>query len=206
MKTILQINASIQSTGGESTKLADLYAAGLLAAHPKAKLIVRDLAKEPVPHLDANRFGAFLTKPEERTEEQKAIIGYSDALIEELKQADAIVLGLPMYNFGVPSQLKAWFDHVARAGETFRYTATGPVGLLTGKKAYVLATRGGRYNGTASDHETPFVRQFLGFLGMTDVEFVYAEGLAIGDAVKQESLSVAQTVIRSRSARERVAA
>src|SRR5436190_19481488 len=184
MKTILQINASIQSIGGESTKLAGLYAAGLLAAHPKAKLIVRDLAQEPVPHLDANRFGAFLTKPEERTEEQKAIVGYSDALIEELKQADAIVLGLPMYNFGVPSQLKAWFDHVARAGITFRYTATGPVGLLTGKKAYVLATRGGRYNGSGSDHETPFVRQFLSFLGITDVEFVYAEGLAMGDAVK----------------------
>src|SRR5262249_21329468 len=150
--------------------------------------IVRDLAKQPVPHLDAARFAAFLSKEESRTEEQKNTLRYSDSLIEELRRADAIVLGLPMYNFGVPSQLKAWFDHVARAGVTFRYTATGPVGLLTGKKAYVLATRGGHYAATGTDHETPYLRQFLGFLGITDVQFIYAEGLAISDASRNESL------------------
>src|SRR5262245_52476143 len=164
MKTILQINASISSANGESTKLADLYVKGLLAAQPDAQVIVRDLAKEPVPHLDAERFGAFLTPGEKRTSGQNQIVQYSDALIEELRRADTIVLGVPMYNFGVPSQLKAWFDHVARAGITFRYTASGPVGLLTGKKAVVISTRGGRYNGSGNDHETPFVRQFLGFL------------------------------------------
>ena len=206
MKTILQINASIQSANGESSKLADLYVNGLRAAYPQARLVVRDLAKEPVPHLDAERFGAFITPVEKRTSRQNEIIRYSDALIEELKRADVIVLGLPMYNFGVPSQLKAWFDHVARAGVTFRYTAAGPEGLLKGKTAYVIATRGGRYNGSPVDHETPFVRQFLGFLGITDVNFVFAEGLAISEGSKVESLAAAKTAIQSRTALARAAA
>jgi FMN-dependent NADH-azoreductase len=111
-----------------------------------------------------------------------------------------------MYNFGVPSQLKAWFDHVARSGLTFKYTAAGPEGLLKGKKAYVISTRGGRYNGTPADHETPFVRQFLGFLGITEVEFVYAEGLALGETPRSESLEAARTIIRSRTEREPLAA
>lgn len=206
MKTILQINASIQSAAGESSKLADLYVKGLLTAHPEAELIVRDLAKEVVPHLDAERFGAFLAPADKRTPRQNEIAQYSDTLIEELRRADVIVLGVPMYNFGVPSQLKAWFDHVARAGVTFKYTATGPVGLLTGKQAIVIATRGGRYAGTPNDHEIPFVRQFLAFLGITDVSCVVAEGLALGDAPRLEALEAAQNSIRSRTIQERIAA
>ena len=144
------------------------------------RLIVRDLAaSEPVPHLDGERFGAFLAKPEERSEAQRAVVAYSDTLISELQQADVIVLGLPMYNFGVPSQLKAYFDHIARAGVTFKYTDKGPVGLLTGKRAYVFAARGGVYAGTPLDTQTAYVRDFLRFIGIADVNFVYAEGLAI---------------------------
>jgi FMN-dependent NADH-azoreductase len=152
---------------------------------------VRDLAREPVPHLDAARFGAFLAKPGERSAEQQAVVDYSDALIAELRLADVIVLGLPMYNFGVPSQLKAYFDHIARAGVTFRYTEQGSVGLLTGKKAYVFATRGGVYAGTPLDTQTGFVREFLRLVGITDVEFVYAEGLAINAQSKQAGLAQA---------------
>ena len=148
MINILQINSSLYSSGGQSSRLADEFVARLLDPNPGAKLTVRDLARDPVPHLDAERFAAFTAKPEERSAAQNAVVGYSDALIDELKRADVIVLGLPMYNFGVPSQLKAWFDHIARAGETFRYTEKGPVGLLTGKKAYVFAARGGLYAGT----------------------------------------------------------
>jgi FMN-dependent NADH-azoreductase len=196
MKTILQINASINGGASQSTRLADEFVARLRAQHPGAELIVRDLAREPVPHLDAERFGAFLAPVEKQTAKQKDILQYSNALIEELKRADVIVLGLPMYNFGIPSQLKAWFDHVARAGITFRYTAKGPEGLLTGKKAYVIATRGGRYAGTGADHETPFVRQFMGFLGIADVEFVYAEGLAMGEAPLREGLAAARRIIQ----------
>ena len=192
MKNILQINSSIYNGKGESSKLAGEFVTRLRSAHPGATLTVREVAKNALPHLDEERFGAFLAKPEARTAEQREIVRQSDELIAELKTADAIVLALPMYNFGVPSQLKAWFDHVARAGVTFKYTAQGAVGLLTGKKAWVFATRGGKYAGTPADFETPHVRQFLGFLGITDVEFVYAEGLAMGEAPRNEGLSRAR--------------
>ena len=195
MKTLLQIRSSIFSDGGQSSRLAERFVAAWRASNPGGKVIVRDLAKEPVPHLDAARFGAFLAKPEERTPAQQAVVDYSDALIGELKRADVVVLGLPMYNFGVPSTLKAYFDHVARVGETFKYTEKGPVGLLTGKKVYVFAARGGMYAGTPNDTQTPFIRTFLSFLGMSDIEFVYAEGLAISDASKQQSLARAEAVI-----------
>jgi len=186
MKTILQLNTSILSGNGESSRLANEFVAQLDAD----EVIVRDLAAEPVPHLDAERFGAFIAPT--KNEQQKQIVAYSDKLIDEIRRADTIVLGLPMYNFGVPSMLKAWFDHIARAGVTFRYTEKGPVGLLTGKKAYVFATRGGYYAGTPADTQTQYVRDFLAFLGITDVEFVYAEGLAIGEANKTASLAKAR--------------
>ena len=193
--TLLQINASIFSNHGQSTRLADEFVAAWRASNPGAKVIVRNLAEETVPHLDADRFGAFLAKPGERSVEQQAVVEYSDALIDELKRADVLVLGLPMYNFGVPSTLKAYFDHIARAGVTFRYTAKGAIGLLSGKQAYVFATRGGKYAGTPFDLETGFVRQFLAFIGIADVEFIYAEGLALGDASVQASLSRAHGAI-----------
>jgi FMN-dependent NADH-azoreductase len=192
MKTILQLNASILSNEGQSTRLANDFVAKFRSDE---KLIVRDLARDPVPHLDAERFAAFTTRKENRNEKQEQIVAYSDSLINELKTSDVIVLGLPMYNFGVPSTLKAYFDHVARAGVTFRYTEKGPAGLLTGKKAYVFAARGGLYEGTPRDTETAYVRDFLAFLGITDVEFVYAEGLAISETSRNAALSKAQAQI-----------
>ncbi|HZQ74974.1 MAG TPA: FMN-dependent NADH-azoreductase [Burkholderiales bacterium] len=195
MKTLLQIRSSIFSDGGQSSRLAERYVAAWRDANPGGNVIVRDLARDPVPHLDAARFGAFLAKPGDRTPEQQAVVDFSDALIAELKQADVVVLGLPMYNFGLPSQLKAYFDHVARAGVTFRYTEKGPVGLLTGKEVYVFAARGGLYAGTPNDSQTPYIQGFLGFLGMTDVQFVYAEGLAISEASKQQGLAKAHAQI-----------
>src|ERR1700685_1573804 len=192
MTTLLQVNASINNSNGQSSQLADQFVTAFRERYPAAKIVVRDVAAaEPVPHLNAERFGAFITKPEERSAAQHAVVAYSDILIDELKQADIIVLGLPMYNFGVPSQLKAYFDHIARAGVTFNYTAQGPVGQLTGKKVYVFATRGGLYAGTALDTQTSYVRDFLRFLGMSDVEFVYAEGLAISAQHKEAGLAKA---------------
>src|SRR5436853_5094922 len=143
MKTLLQIRSSIFSDNGQSSQLANRFIEKWRASNPHGQVIVRDLALEPVPHLDAARFGAFLAKPGERNAAQQAVIEHSDALIDELSRADVIVLGLPMYNFGLPSTLKAYFDHVARAGVTFRYTAKGAVGLLTDKQVYVLTARGG---------------------------------------------------------------
>jgi FMN-dependent NADH-azoreductase len=197
MQTLLQVKASLFQDAGQSSRLAERFVAGWRASHPGATVVTRDVGGDAVPHLTAERFQAFLAKPEARTPEQQAIAGYSDALIEELRQADVIVLGLPMYNFGVPSSLKAYFDHVARAGVTFQYTETGPKGLLTGKKAIVFAARGGRYAGTALDTQSGFVRDFLRFIGIDDVEFVYAEGLAMGDAPKAEALATAGTTIEA---------
>ena len=204
--TLLQINTSLFSHAGQSSRLAERFVAGLRATNPDLDVVVRDLAREPVPHLTAERFQAFLAKPEARSADQEAVVAASDALIRELQAADVIVIGLPMYNFGVPSQLKAYFDHVARAGVTFRYTESGPVGLLTGKKVYVFAARGGLYAGTPRDSETAYVRQFLAFVGLTDVEFVYAEGLALSDASKQAALAKAANAIARLTGAERLAA
>jgi FMN-dependent NADH-azoreductase len=188
--TILQVNSSLFGENGQSSKLAADFATAL-AASTGARLVVRDLARNPVPHLTAERFTAFTTPAAERSLEQQRHVAESDALIEELRAADTVVLGLPMYNFGVSSALKAYFDHLARAGVTFRYTPEGPVGLLGGKRVYVFATRGGRHAGTDTDMQTAFVRQFLRFLGLRDVEFIYAEGLALGPEQREQALAAA---------------
>lgn len=195
MKHLLQINTSLFGEGGQSTTLANEFVNNWKVDHPDGVVTVRNAAGDAIPHLTGERFAAFLAQPEARTPEQQAVAGFSDALIDEIRRADTIVIGLPLYNFGVPSSLKAYFDHVARAGITFRYTEKGPEGLLTGKKVYVFATRGGQYAGTLKDSQTNFVRDFLAFIGMTDVEFVYAEGLAMGDASKTASLAKAREVI-----------
>lgn len=201
MKTLLQIQTSIFSDGGESSRLARRFVAEWQKSNPSREVVVRDIGRETVPHLTAERFQSFLAKPGDRTPEQRAVAEYSDALIDELRRADVVVLGLPMYNFGVPSSLKAYFDHVARSGVTFRYTEKGPRGLLTGKKAYVFAARGGLYAGTPLDTQTAYVRDFLRFIGIDDVEFVYAEGLAMGEASKSQALANAEKSIQSIAAR-----
>ena len=200
MRNILQINTSLYSEDGQSSKLARTFVQAWKLRHPEDHIIVRDLAKYPIPHLTAARFGAFNTLAEKRTPEQQAIVVESDALIAELKQADVLVLGLPMYNFGIPSTLKAWFDHIARVGVTFRYTANGPEGLLHGKKAYVLAARGGFYQGTARDSQSGHVKSFLGLLGINDVEFVYAEGLSISADQQRDALNDAHANIQQLAA------
>jgi FMN-dependent NADH-azoreductase len=206
MPTLLQIKSSLFSDDGQTSRLADRFVAAWREANPDGRVIVRDLARDPVPHLDAARFGAFGAKAEERTPEQTAVVAFSDALVAELRRADVVVLGVPMYNFGVPSTLKAYFDHIARAGVTFRYTEDGPVGLLTGKKAFVFSARGGRYAGTPRDTQTAFLRNFLGFLGMGDVEFVYAEGLATGAAAREEAIDAANSAIERLATVEALAA
>lgn len=195
MKTLLQINASLFSQGGQSSQLADDFVKSWRMNHPDARIVKRDLAQEPVPHLNAERLQAFITEADKRTPAQQEIAAYSDALIAELKEADVLVLGLPMYNFGVPSALQAYFDHIARAGVSFRYTANGPVGLLGTKQVYIFATRGGKYAGTLTDGETAQVRAFLGLLGLTEVEFIYAEGLNIDADTRAAGLLQARQVI-----------
>jgi FMN-dependent NADH-azoreductase len=183
---ILQINASARRQGSNSTRIAESIAARLRAANPDAKLTLRDLAATPHPVLDETALGALFTPAEKRTPEQAARVALDDALVAEVHAADVLVLGVPMYNFGVPAQLKNWIDAIARVGVTFRYTEQGPEGLLKGKKVYVALARGGRYRGTEADSQVPYLKTVLGFLGMTEVQFIYAEGLNMGpEAVKQ---------------------
>ena len=195
MTTILQLNSAARSQGANSTLLAGELAAQLQQSNPGAKLIVHDLLADALPHLDDAVLGAFFTPAEQRTPGQAAIVARSDALITELQAADIIVIGAPMYNFGISSQLKTYFDWIARAGVTFRYTATGPEGLVKGKKAYVVAPRGGKYAGTPADSHTPHLKTFLGFIGITDVEFIYAEGLNMGPDAASAALTVAREAI-----------
>jgi FMN-dependent NADH-azoreductase len=191
MKTLLQINTSLFGENGNSSKLAQRFVDRWLRKNPGGRVLVRDLNGDPLPHLDAARLAALFSKPGERTPEQQAVVEASDALIAELKSADVVVLGLPLYNFDIPSPLKTYFDHIARAGVSFRYTAEGSVGLIGDRKVYVLAARGGYYQGTEADTQSPFVMRFLGLLGIRDIEFVYAEGLNVSVDAKERALKQA---------------
>lgn len=177
---ILQINASARREGANSTKLANTVTERLKAAHPAATVTLRDLAATPVTVLDEAALGALFTPAEQRSATQAAVVAEYDALISEIQAHDAIVLGVPMYNFGVPVQLKAWIDAIARACVTFRYTESGPEGLIKGKTVYVALARGGLYRDQPHDSQVPYLKTVLGFLGLTDVRFIYAEGLAMG--------------------------
>lgn len=189
---ILQINASARTQGANSTRLADSVTARLRSGNRTAGLRLRDLARNPHPVLDEIALGAIFTPVEQRTPEQAARAGLDDTLIAEVQAADVLVLGVPMYNFGVPAQLKNWIDAIARVGVTFRYTENGPEGLLKDKTVYVALARGGRYRGTPADTQVPYLQTVLGFLGMTDVRFVYAEGLNMGPEAAQQGFAEAE--------------
>ena len=189
---ILQINASARRDGANSTRVADQITARLQAANPGATLTLRDLAVTPHPLLDEAALGALFTPADARSPEQAARVALDDALIAEIQAHDTVVLGVPMYNFGVPVQLKSWIDAIARAGVTFRYTATGPEGLLKGKTVYVALARGGLYRDTPNDSQVPYLKSVLGFLGLTDVRFIYAEGLAMGPEAAAKGFAQAE--------------
>ena len=192
---ILQINSSARTEGSHSTKLATALVERLSATQSQAEVTVRDLGRTPHPMLDGAALQALFTPAEQRTSEQVARVALDDALIEEIQSADVVVLGAPMYNFGVTAQLKNWIDAISRAQVTFRYTEQGYEGLLKGKKVYVVLTRGGLYRNTPSDTQTPYLKTLFGFLGMTDVQFLYAEGLAKGPEAEQTALASAQQQI-----------
>jgi FMN-dependent NADH-azoreductase len=176
---ILQINSSVRGTQSESTRVANAIVARLAAANPGAAVTVRDLGANPHPVLDEAALGALFTPADQRTADQAARVALDDALIAQAQAADVIVLGAPMYNFGMPIQLKAWFDAVARAGVTFRYTENGPEGLLKNKKVFVATARGGVYPLDA-DPQVPHIRMLLNFLGLTDHQFIYSAAQAMG--------------------------
>ncbi len=195
MSKLFQINSSVFGDQGVSSQLANAFVQEWQSKNPGTEVVRRDVVAEPVPHLDGDRLTALMTAADERSAEQQQVVEASDTLIRELQDADTIVIGAPMYNFGIPSQLKSWLDLVARSGVTFRYTEDGPEGLLKGKKVYVFTSRGGLHKGEATDGITPYLQTMLGFLGLTDVEFVYAEGLAMGDEPREQGIARANARI-----------
>lgn len=191
---ILHIISSPRKAASASIQLGNGIIEKLQAAHPGSTVKVHDLATNPFPHLEEAKLQSFFTPAEGRTSEQQEAAKHSDDAIQEIKDADIIVIGAPLYNFGIPSTLKAWIDHIARAGITFRYTANGPEGLITGKKVYVAMSSGAIYSEGAYagyDFVAPYLKALLGFLGMTDVTVVRAEGLSlpgVQDTAMQKAL------------------
>jgi len=194
MNNVLVIKSSINGDNGNSSKLVNRFIEQL-QAKSEFSITTTDLYENELTHLTQAEMGAWMTNADERTEDQKQLAAISDGYVAELQAADTVVVGLPMYNFGVPSAFKAWIDRVARAGITFRYTENGPQGLLENKKVIVLAARGGLYAGTPKDTQTNYVKDFFAFIGITDVEFVYAEGLAMGEESANAAFSQANAKI-----------
>lgn len=192
---ILQINSSVRREASQSTRLATRLVQRLRDADPGSTLTVRDLSDVPHPVLDEAALGALFSPADQRTPEQAARVALDDALIAQVQAADVVVIGVPMYNFGVPAQLKNWIDAISRVGVTFRYTESGPEGLLKGKKVYVVLARGGQYRNTPADTQVPYLKTVFTFLGLTDVQFVYAEGLSMGPDAEQKGIASAHEQI-----------
>lgn len=195
MTTLLRIDASVRTADSDSRALADELTARLKVRRD-VTYRQRDLAVDPIPHLDAATLGALMTPADDRSADQALRVAFADELIAEFLAADEIVISTPMYNFGIPSTLKAWFDHIARAGVTFAYTAEGPRGLAGGRRVHLVLTRGGRYTGSPLDHQEPYLRTVLNFLGITDITVHIAEGLNISEAEREAALAAARESIR----------
>jgi FMN-dependent NADH-azoreductase len=199
MSKVLLVTSSLFGDQSKSAQLAGEFVEAWRVTHPGTTLIERALTPDSIPHLSLGAFGALMTPAEQRTDEQRASVQFADRLIEELEAADTIVLAVPMYNFSIPSTLKAWIDHVARAGRTFRYTAAGPEGLLKGKKVFVVTGRGGSYSGDSPakvfDFQEPYLRGVLGFLGLTEVTFIHVEGLKVSPEAAEQGIARARQLI-----------
>lgn len=180
MKTLLQINSGLQGSISHSSKLADRMTDALLAKTPGMKHIKRDLAENAIPHLDHGTFQTFFDPDAAVTPAQKVGLALSDTVVAELIEADILVIGAPMYNLMIPSTLKSWIDYVTRAGKTFQFSEFGPVGLLKGKKAYIAIAQGGQFLGTEADLQTGYLKMALNFIGISNIEFIYGQGLALG--------------------------
>ena len=198
MTKLLIIDSAATGDASVSRRLTGELAGGMQARDPSVEIVRRDIGSDPIPHLTAETVPAIRAGIVE-SEAAREALALSDALVDELRQADVIVIGAPMYNFGIPSTLKAWFDHVLRARVTFRYTEAGPEGLLKGKKAIVVESRAGLYSEGPSagmDSQEPHLRTLLSFIGLDDVTFVRAEKLAFGPEAAEASIAGAGEELR----------
>jgi FMN-dependent NADH-azoreductase len=191
MCNILYISSSPRGSASYSNQIAESVIRDLRNNGPNAKLMVRDLAQVPLPHIDDDFVTATRGADGPRTQRQRAILAQSDALIDELLAANIVVIAAPMINFSVSTTLKSWFDYIARAGRTFRYGEAGPQGLVTGKRVIIVSASGGIYSGenAALDFQVPWLRNMLGFLGMTAVEVIRVEGTAFGPQAAEQALA-----------------
>ncbi|WP_380178136.1 FMN-dependent NADH-azoreductase [Kalamiella sp. sgz302252] len=196
MSKVLVLKSSILAGYSQSNQLADHFVAEWKAAHGGDEIVVRDLAANPIPVLDGELVGALRPSDAALTPRQQEALALSDELIAEIQSVDTVVITAPMYNFNIPTQLKNYFDLVARAGVTFRYTEKGPEGLITGKKVIVITSRGGIHKDTPSDLLTPYLKLFLGFLGLSDVQFVFAEGMAYGPEAATKASEEAKAALK----------
>ncbi|MFC3071961.1 FMN-dependent NADH-azoreductase [Shinella pollutisoli] len=195
---VLHIDSGILGEHSVSRRLSAALVAQIRAEQPAATVTYRDLVAAPLAHLSGSHLMAANAKPKELDARIAADLAEGRAVLEEFLAADTIVIGAPMYNFSLPSQLKAWIDRIAVAGKTFRYTESGPEGLAQGKKVVIISTRGGHYSaGPAAimDHQESYLKAVLGFVGITDIEIVRAEGLNLGADKKVEAISEAERVI-----------
>ncbi len=200
MSKLLVINSSPMGDNSVSRKLTAMFAEKYQAQNQSVEVVEHNTAEMKLPHLDGEILGAFFTPADQRNDVQKAHVKRSEDLITDVKEADAIVVGSPMHNFGVPSTLKTYIDHIARAGETFKYTENGPVGLLADKPVYVLATRGGDYseNGYPQmDFVLPYLKTVFGFLGLSNVTLLQSNGLAMGEEAVATALNQAKSDIEA---------
>lgn len=198
MTRLLHVSSSPLPVASKSRAVADEFVAAWTATHPDIIVTERDLIASAIPHFGTDLITAFGTPAEQRSAEQAAALARADEIIAEVEAADVVVIGAPMHNFSISSTLKAWIDHLARAGRTFRYTTTGPEGMLKGKKVFVILSRGGIYSegpAQAMDFQEPYLRAVLGFLGLTDVTFIRAEGLNIGPESAARGLATARQAI-----------
>jgi FMN-dependent NADH-azoreductase len=204
MSNLLLITSSLFGDRSKSAQIAKEFVDAWQRSHPGTAVTARELTPASMPHLSFDTLGALMTPPDQRAPEQRASVAFGDQLIAELEAADTIVLAAPMYNFSIPSTLKAWIDHVARAGRTFRYTASGPEGLLKSKKVFIVTGRGGFYGGDSPakpfDFQEPYLRGVLGFLGLSDVSFIHVEGLSVSPEEAERGLARARETVAALAA------
>jgi FMN-dependent NADH-azoreductase len=203
---VLYVASSSRGSASYSNRVATDVLGELRNRNPGAKVTVRDLAREPLPHIDDDFVAATRGPAASQTAEQRALLARSDTLVDELLAADVIVIGAPMINFTIPSNLKSWVDYVARAGRTFRYSEKGPEGLVTGKQVILVVARGGVYAGNpALDFQVPYLKSVLGFLGMTDVTVIEVEGTAFGPDAAEKAVAAANAKLHAQCDRREAA-
>lgn len=198
MKNLLAISSSPGLSHSYSRDLLESFSSVFSQTFNDSPVSTRDLGRNPIPHLDEATIGAFYTPEDQLSEEQKKIVELSDSLIDELESADIVAIAAPMHNFSISSGLKSYIDHVVRVGRTFQYSENGPEGRLSGKKVFIITSRGGNYSQaplSALDHQEPYLRTVLSFIGLDDVEFIHCQGLAMGEEAKQQAIDEAQKQI-----------